>query len=179
VELVGAAYNRKLYGFTIVTTEAQDEHLISILNSRKNKSHFNLFFNNCADFSRKLLNLYYPGAIRRNYFGDLGMTTPQQIVKCLLAYAKDHPDFSISSFFLPQIAGSRRPSHRVDGVSGGLVRSKKYIVPLAVFHPWVATSIFAIYIANGRFNLAHHATTMVTPPELSIMQDSSALAQLK
>jgi hypothetical protein len=67
VELLGAAYNRKIYGFQIATTESQDEYLISVLNSRKNKSHFNLFFNNCADFSRRILNLCYPGAIRRNY----------------------------------------------------------------------------------------------------------------
>lgn len=173
VELVGAAYNRRLYGFTIVTTEAQDERLISILNSRKNKSHFNLFFNNCADFSRKLLNLYFPGAIRRNYLADLGITTPQQILKSLLSYAKDHPDFPISSFFLSQIAGNRRPSRRVAGVSEGLVRSKKYIVPLAMFHPWIAAGIFTIYLTNGRFNVAHHATTMYTPRELSLMQDSS------
>ena len=33
VELVGAAYNRKIYGFQIQTTEAQDDHLISVLNS--------------------------------------------------------------------------------------------------------------------------------------------------
>ncbi len=38
-ELVGAAYNRKIYGFQIETTEAQDQYLISVLNSRKNKSH--------------------------------------------------------------------------------------------------------------------------------------------
>ena len=177
VELVGAAYNRKLYGFTVKTTEAQDDRLIAALNSRRNKSHFNLFFNNCADLSRKLFNLYYPGAIRRSYFADLGMTTPQQMVKCLLSYEKNHPGFSISSFFLRQIAGSRPPSHRVDGVSEGLVRSKKYIVPLAVFHPWVAASFFAIYMANGRFNVADHAPTMYTPPELSIMQDSSELAK--
>ncbi len=179
VELVGAAYNRKLYGFTIVTTEAQDERLISILNSRRNKSRFNLFFNNCADFSRKLLNLYYPGAIRRNYFADLGMTTPQQIVKCLLSYARAHQELPMSTVYLPQIAGSRRPSHRLNGVSEGLVRSKKYIVPLAAFHPWVAASIFAVYMTNGRFNVAHHATTMCTPRELSMMQDSPALAGLK
>jgi hypothetical protein len=179
VELVGVAYNRKLYGFKIDTTEAQDDHLISVLNSRKNKSHFNLFFNNCADFSRRILNLYYPGAIRRNFIADAGMTTPQQIVKCLLSYTKNHPGFSVSSFFLPQVVGSRRPSRKVDGVSEGFVRSKKYIVPLATFHPWIASSILAIYLADGRFNVAHHATTMYRPNDLSTLQDSARLAESK
>jgi len=176
VELVGVAYNRKLYGFRIETTEAQDDNLIAVLNSRKNKSHFNLFFNNCADFSRRILNLYYPEAIRRNYIADAGMTTPQQIVKCLLSYAKHHSGFSLSSFFLPQVAGSRPPSRRLDGVSEGFVRSKKYIIPLAAFHPWVGSTILAVYLAAGRFNVGHYATMMYTPQDLSALQDSSPLS---
>ncbi len=173
VELIGAAYNRKLYGFTIATTEEQDNHLISVFNAGKNKSHFNLFYNNCADFSRKILNAYYPGSIKRNYIVDAGMTTPQQIVKCLLSRSKRHPNFTVSSFFLPQIAGSRRPSRRLDGVTEGFVRSKKYIVPLAAFHPWVAGSIFTMYMANGRFNIAQHATKKYVPADLAMMRDSS------
>jgi hypothetical protein len=173
VELVGVAYNRKLYGFKLETTEAQDDNLTAVLNSRKNKSNFNLFFNNCADFSRRILNLYYRGAIRRNYIADAGMTTPQQIVKCLLSYARHHPGFSISSFFVPQVAGSRRPCRRVDGVSEGFVRSKKYILTLAAFHPWVTSTILAVYLAAGRFDVARYATTMYTPHDLSALQDSS------
>ena len=174
VELVGAAYNRKIYGFQIETTEAQDQYLISVLNSRKNKSHFDLFFNNCADFSRGILNLYYPGAIRRNYIADAGITTPQQIAQSLISYMKHHPDIPLSTFFLPQIPGSRQPSHRVNGVSASLVKSKKYILPLAAFHPWVACSIFAIYLANGRFNVTHYAETEYAPADLSKTQDSAA-----
>ncbi len=149
-ELIGAAYNRKIYGFQIETTEAQDQYLISVLNS------------------------HYAGAIRRNYIADAGITTPQQIAKSLISYAKHHPGFSLSAFFLPQIPGSRHPSHRVDGVSAGLVKSKKYILPLAAFHPWVACSIFAIYMANGRFNVAHFAEAEYSPVDLSMLQDSAA-----
>jgi len=174
VELVGAAYNRKIYGFQIQTTEAQDDHLISVLNSHTNKSHFNLFFNNCADFSRRILNLYYAGAIRRNYIADAGITTPQQIANSLISYMNHHPGLPISTFFLPQIPGSRQPSHRVDSVSAGLARSKKYILPLAAFHPWLACSVFAIYLANGRFNVAHYAETERVPVDLSMMRDSAA-----
>jgi len=117
VELVGAAYNRKIYGFQIETTEEQDEHLIFVLNSRKNNSHFNLFFNNCADFSRAILNLYHAGTIHRNYIADAGITTPQQIAKSLISYVKQHPGLSHSTFFLSHIPGNRHPSHRLEGVS--------------------------------------------------------------
>jgi hypothetical protein len=177
VELIGAAYNRKIYGFQIETTDAQDQYLISVLNSRKNKSHFNLFFNNCADFSRGILNLYYDGAIRRNYIGDAGITTPQQIAKSLISYAKYHPGLPLSAFFLPQIPGSHHPSHRLDGVSAALVKSKKYILPLAAFHPWVACSIFAIYVANGRFNVAQYAETEYAPLDLWTIEDSAVPRQ--
>src|SRR4029077_6971323 len=173
-ELIGAAYNRKIYGFQIETTEAQDQYLISVLNSRKNKRHFDLISSNCADFSRGILNLYYAGAIRRNYIADAGITTPQQIAKSLISYAKHHPGFLLSAFFLPQISGCRHPSNRVDGVSASLVKSKKYILPLAAFHPWVAASIVAIYLANGRFNVAHYAEAEYSPADLAMLQDSAA-----
>jgi hypothetical protein len=145
-----------------------------VFNSLKNKSHFDLFFNNCADFSRGILNLYYAGAIRRNYIADAGITTPQQIAKSLISYAKKNPGFPLSTFFLAQIPGSHHPSHRVDSVSAALVKSKKYILPLAAFHPWVACSIFAIYMANGRFNPAHFAEAEYSPADLSMLQDSAA-----
>jgi len=171
VELVGAAYNRKLYGFQIETTEAQDQDLILVLNSRKNKSHFNLFFNNCADFSRRILNLYYAGAIRRNYIADAGLTTPQQLARGLISYSKHHPDLPLSTFFLPQIPGSHHPSRRLHSVSAAFVM--KYILPLAAFHPWVAAGIFAAYMANGRFDVAQHAETRYTAADLWMMQDST------
>jgi hypothetical protein len=56
----------------------------------------------------------------------------------------------------------------VDSVSAGFAKSKKYILPLAVLHPWVAGSIFAVYLANGRFNVAHYAETEYAPADLSI-----------
>src|SRR6202008_2649993 len=157
---------RKIYGFQIETTEAQDQYFIFVLNLGMKKRHFDLFFNNCADFSRGIFNLYYAGAIRRNYIADAGITTPQQIAKSLISYAKHHPGFLLSAFFLPQISGSRHPSHRVDGVSASLVKSKKYILPLAAFHPWVACSILAIYLANGHFNVAHFAEAEDGPFDL-------------
>ena len=176
VELVGAAYNRRIYGFEIETTEPQDDYLISALNSWKNKSDFNLFFNNCADFSGRILSLYYPGTIRRSYIADFGITTPQQVVKRLISYAKHHPGFFISTFVLPQITGARRSSKQVRGVLGGVVQSKKYILPLAASHPWIAGSIFAIYLAWGRFNVAQHAKTVYKPSDLFRTQDLSTLA---
>src|SRR6266478_6500302 len=54
-QLLGVAYIRKIYSFEIATTEEQDDRLIDEYNERENHSHFNLFTNNCADFSKHLL----------------------------------------------------------------------------------------------------------------------------
>src|SRR5512146_2501715 len=83
-QLVGAAYIRKMYAFQLVTTEAQDDDLMEKLNSRPNKSRFNFFFNNCADFARRIVNSYYPRSVHRSYIADLGLMTPKQLAKSLV-----------------------------------------------------------------------------------------------
>src|SRR5260370_14366591 len=55
-QLLGVAYIRKIYSFEIATTDEQDDRLVAEYNGRANQSRFNLFTNNYADFSRRLLN---------------------------------------------------------------------------------------------------------------------------
>src|SRR5579862_3393671 len=89
-QLLGVAYIRKIYSFEVATTDEQDDFLISEYNDGANRSHFNLFTNNCADFSRRVLNFYYPHAVGRSITADLGITTPKQIAKALAHYASRH-----------------------------------------------------------------------------------------
>jgi hypothetical protein len=84
IQLVGASYDRRIWGFEVATTEAQDNALIQRFNSRRNIGHFNLFFNNCANFSEKVLKFYYPHSIHRNFIADAGMMTPKQAAKSLV-----------------------------------------------------------------------------------------------
>ncbi len=51
-QLVGAAYERRIYAFRFQTTAEQDDALIQKLNAGPNRTHFDLLFSNCADFSR-------------------------------------------------------------------------------------------------------------------------------
>ena len=83
-QLLGVAYIRKIYSFEIITTDEQDDRLVEEYNDRANSSHFNLFTNNCADFSRRVLNLYNPHAVGRNIVADLAIATPKQIAKALV-----------------------------------------------------------------------------------------------
>ena len=151
VQLVGASYDRTIYGFRLETARADDERLIAQFNDRKNVSHFNLFFQNCADFARVLINDFYPHAVRRNFIVDFGLTTPKQDAKSLTKYAKRHPELAFSTFVIPQVPGSIHRSKRVDGIAEALVKSKKHVAVLVVLSPEVMAGLVVAYLVDGRF----------------------------
>ena len=115
-----------------ISTPEQDERFIALFNDKKNVGHFNLLFHNCADFSRLVLDIYLPHAVHRNFIADVGLMTPKQVARSLVKYGKKHPEVEMSAFVIPQVPGSVPRSHPVDGVAESLVKSKKYLLPLAV-----------------------------------------------
>jgi hypothetical protein len=151
IQLVGASYDRRIRGYEVATTQAQDNELIARFNRHKNISHFNLFFDNCANFSEQILNFYYPHSIHRNFIADAGMMTPRQAAKSLVHYSRHHPDDELHTFVIPQVPGTIPRSTRVNGVIESLVKSKKYVIPLAASHPFVTGTLIAVYFADGRF----------------------------
>ncbi len=183
-QLVGGAYDRKIHGFEVQTTQDQDKRFIATFNDRRNVGHFNLFFHNCADFSRVVLNLYFPGAIHRNFIADLGMMTPKQAAKSLMNYARKHPELHMDTFIIEQVPGSVPRSHPVHGVEESLVKSKKYLVPLILLTPEIAGAAVAGYLLDGRFRLPKHARVFEiddpahTPslPALSIIDQGPDIA---
>lgn len=149
--LIGALYDRKIYAFEAESTSSQDEAFIETFNRRPNIDHFNIFYRNCADFARSVLDFYYPHSVRRSYTADLGMTTPKQIAKSLSRYGFKHEKLDFQVFVLPQVEGSIPRSKRVDGVVEAMLR-KKYLIPLAFVHPYFAGAIAVTYLTGGRFN---------------------------
>lgn len=179
VELIGASYDRRIWGFEVATTTEQDEQLISNFNDRRNVAHFNLFFNNCANFSQHMLNFYYPHAVHRNFIADAGMMTPKQAAKSLVKYSRHHPDAEMRTFVIPQVPGSIPRSTPVDGVVESLVKSKKYVVPLAALHPIITGTLIAAYFGDGRFHPDPHAQVFnpaqeFEPGEVASQQSPSA-----
>jgi hypothetical protein len=164
-QLVGAAYDRKIYSFAIESSAQQDRHLIDEFNSRGNHSHFNLFFHNCADFARKVINSYYPKAVRRSFLGDAGMTTPKQIARRLVEYSTRHPELRFTAIVIPQVSGNMGRSKVTRGVFESLMRTKKYAAPLFVLHPLFAGGMLAGYLIAGRFNPDHYADGYYDPRE--------------
>jgi hypothetical protein len=162
-QLIGASYDRRIYGFQIQTTADEDMQFMNKFNDSRNESHFNLLFHNCADFSRTLLNVYYPHSVHRNFFVDLGITTPKQVARSLTKYADHHPELTFSTFMIPQVPGSIKRSHPIDGVVESVVKSKKYVLPLAVLTPEVTAGLVVAYLTDGRFKTPKDAAVETVP----------------
>ena len=157
-QLVGGSFDRQIHGFQIETTAEQDERFIDIFNDRRNVGHFNALFHNCADFSRVVLDIYFPHSIHRNFIADLGITTPKQVARSLVKYGRNHPELKMSAFTILQVPGEPRRSHPVDGVDESLVKSKKYLLPLIILSPPLAGGIVVGYLSEGRMKLPKDAT---------------------
>lgn len=174
-QLVGAAYDRTIYTFEIETSEDQDDALIRVFNSRSNQNRFNLVFHNCADFARQVVNFYYPRTIHRSLSADVGIMTPKQAARCMVKYKKQHPDLQFSSFVITQVPGKTPRSSAVRSVLGSLIKSKKYILPLAslaVLHPYLGGSLVLAWIEDGHFNPRGFAgeADSPAPPEMIARQ---------
>ncbi len=164
-QLIGASYDRRIYGFQIETTADEDMQFMNRYNDHPNEGHFNLLFHNCADFSRTLLNVYYPHSVHRNFFVDLGITTPKQVARSLTKYADHHPELTFSTFMIPQVPGTIKRSHPIDGVLESVVKSKKYVLPIAVLSPEVAAGLVVAYLTDGRFKAPKDAAVEIVPGE--------------
>lgn len=167
-ELVGVAYERRIYAFRFNTTEAQDDAFIERMNSADNRSHFHLLFNNCADFARVVLNEYFPRTFRRSVFPDAGMTTPKQITYKLVRYARKHPETDLSVFEISQVPGYRRSSRSNKSISESLITTA-YAVPLAIVNPYLAGGLFVDYMVRGRYHLIPKHPEVVDPDDIATL----------
>jgi hypothetical protein len=183
-ELVGSSFDRTIYGFQVDSTPEQDQHFIAIYNDRKNAGHFNLLFHNCADFSRVVLDTYMPHAIHRNFFADVGLTTPKQVARSLVAYGKQHPEVHMTAFVIRQVPGTEPRSHPVDGIAESLLKSKKYLLPMTVLAPELTGGVVVAYLTDGRlklpkgtpvFEIGDEETTGVPAPAVAPLRERLTL----
>jgi len=165
-QLLGVAYERRIYAFRFKTTPEQDDAFIARMNGSTNHSHFQLLFNNCADFVRTTLNSYYPHTFKRSLFPDAGITTPIQITSKLVRYGRKHPDLQLTVFEIPQIPGYRRSSGSNKSIAQSLTTTG-YAVPIVLVNPYLAGGIFVDYLVRGRFHLIPRQPQMLTPGNLS------------
>jgi len=159
-QLIGASYLRTIYAFEIETSPEQDAKLIQILNDRSNEQRWNLVTANCADFARQVISFYHPHSVHRGIIGDLGVTTPKQLARTLSKYSTKHPELQMSRFVIPQVPGTIPRSKRVRGVLEVMLTSKKYMLPLFLFHPYASVAAVALCVGWWHFNPGKNAPVL-------------------
>jgi hypothetical protein len=170
-QLIGAAYERRIYAFRFQTTPVQDEALIAWLNDRPNRSHFHLLFRNCADFARVVLNQYFPHTFHRGIFPDGGVTTPKQIAYELVRYAHKHPETQLEVFEIPQVPGYRWHSHSTKDIAESF-STTAYAIPLVLVNPYLAGGIFVDYLVRGRYRIVPKHPEVAGPDHLTALTSS-------
>ena len=71
-EMAGAGLSRSIYIFAVETSVEQDRALIDEFNAEPNVNHFNPITRNCANFTKSVLDRYFPGAAHRELFSAGG-----------------------------------------------------------------------------------------------------------
>ncbi len=154
-EMVAATLIRSLYIFAIDTTVEQDKELIVEFNSSPNRNHFNGVTRNCADFTRRVINSYFPHATKTDYINDFGMTSPKAVARSFTHYALRHPDANFRVLHFAQVPGTIKRSRECREGTEQLYHSKKFLIPLIIFGEHELPVVAASYVLTGRFNPEH------------------------
>lgn len=151
-EMVAATMIRSVYIFAVDTTVRQDEKFIAEFNNLPNKNNFNGVTRNCADFTRNVINFYFPHAVYRDYLNDFGMESPKAVARTFTRYAIHHKELNFRVMHFGQVPGTIKRSSEVRAGTEQLYRSKKLLIPLALFADHALPVVVASYLLTGRFN---------------------------
>ncbi len=168
-EMVGATLERSLYIFVVKTSVEQDRALIAEFNARPNHNHFNGMTRNCADFTRLVLNTYYPGAVKPDYINDFFITSPKAAAHSFAKYGDQHPELDLRILHFAQVPGTIKRSYECRSGTEEIYHSKKFLIPLGVFAWQGIPAAFSTYVLTGRFNPEHqyeaHASVDAVGPD--------------
>jgi hypothetical protein len=151
-EMVASTLIRGMYLFVVDTSMEQDLALIDEFNNAPNENHFNGATNNCADFARRIVNTYFPHSAGRDVLNDFGMTSPKAVARTFTHFAQRHPELNLRVMHFAQVPGTIKRSSDVRAGSEQLLRSKKLLIPMAVFAYEALPVVAASYVITGRFN---------------------------
>jgi len=172
-QLVGAAYERRIWAFRFDTTEAQDDAFIARMNAEQNRSHFSILFRNCADFSSQVLDFYFPHAFKRHIVPDGGIVTPRQIAYELVKYGRKHPEIDLTVMEIPLVHGMHHASRIGKSAAESLVVTG-YVVPIALLSPYAAGVIVVDTLLWGRYPLKLDNARVLSPETLAALGPSTA-----
>jgi hypothetical protein len=149
-EAIGAAFDRRLFLYTIETTPEQDANILNLLNDSPDRRRYSLFRANCADFAAEVLNTVLPETFHRNNIADFQMMSPKQDAKLLQAYGNAHLEANLAVYEIPQIPGTLRRSRPIRGAAETLLKTKRYLATLLVIQPEIVLGSWIIYEAKGK-----------------------------
>ena len=156
---VGAAFNRSIYIFIVRTTTEQDLEFIRKMNSLPNENHFNIFRRNCADFTKQLVNEYFPHSARADFLNDFGMTSPKAVARSFARFAHGRPDLEYHVLHFAQLPGTYKRSDKPRLGTELPFHAKLFLaplVPLGIFSIHETLPVFfTAYMLTGRFNPEH------------------------
>jgi hypothetical protein len=168
-EMVGATLERSLYMFVVKTSLEQDRALIDQFNAAPNVDHFNGLTRNCADFTRRVMNSYFPHAVSPDYINDFLITTPKAVAHSLTRYAAQHPELDLRVLHFTQVPGTIKRSYECRSGTEEIYHSKKFLIPLGIFAWQGIPAAFSTYVLTGRFNPEHqfeaHASVDAVGPD--------------
>src|SRR5215469_1295780 len=142
-EMVGATLIRGMYVFVIDTTAEQDKALIAQFNAAPNENHFNGITRNCADFTKRVINTYFPHAASADYLNDFGMTSPKAIARSFVRYGVKNPELNLRVMHFAQVPGTIKRSSDVRSGTEQLYRSKKFLIPMLIFADYGVPAVAA------------------------------------
>jgi hypothetical protein len=179
-EMVGAGLSRSIYIFAVETSVEQDRALIDEFNARPNVNHFNAITRNCANFTKGVVDRYFPGAAHRELLNDFGMTSPKAVARSFTHYALRHPELHLHVLHFAQIPGTIKRSTETRDGTEQLYHSKKLLIPLAVLASHELPAFPAAYLLTGRFNPEHQWEAHPAPdgagaPEPAALTDQASL----
>ena len=151
-EMVAATLIRSVYIFAVDTTLEQDKQLIAQFNSSPNENHFNGFTRNCATFTKRVINTYFPHAANADHINDFGMTSPKAIARSFARYGVRHPELNFRVLHFAQVPGTIKRSNEVRSGTEQLYHSKKFLIPMLVFADYELPAVAASYLLTGRFS---------------------------
>jgi hypothetical protein len=158
-ESAGVAYNRRLWGYQIQTTEEQDQRFVAMMNSGANLHLYRLRKTNCANFAADVVNFYFPGLVPRgDYVADFGLMTPKQVARCVATYGAKHPEAGLRVLEIPQVPGTLRRSRPVRGGAEAGLKTKRYLFTLLLIQPEVPVALTFLYLKHGRWDISKGAT---------------------
>jgi len=170
-EMVGATAERTFYILVASTTLEQDLDLIAKFNSAPNVNHFNAATRNCADFTKDIINTYFPHAARRDILNDFGASSPKSVARTFAHYADRRPETQYYVVHFAQLPGTIKRSTPAREATEQLYRAKRLAVPLALADWHIVPPAAIAYLLTGKFDPQREFEAHATPRESEFVHE--------